>query len=333
MILSIVLLVAALICVVKSADWFLKAVDLLGKHFKWPAFLVGVILVGFGTSLPELATSVSSIIQGTNNVAIANIIGSNMANILLVLGLSTFFLGTIKFKKDLINLDLPYLFCITVLFIILIFDGNLSLADGIVLLTGFVMYLVYSLSQHYITAKHSSMFQTVKMLFARKNKTEVKKDEKAKKAKDSNNIYQVVFLAIVSLIILALASRLTVESVLDIASYLGVGIEIVTFLTIALGTSLPELLVSFKALKQNKGDLVLGNIIGSSIFNILLVGGVSAVMSQQFIGVGVLFWSILGLFFATLIAILNGITKSIHAWEGAIFVMIYVALMLRIVSA
>ena len=159
------LLIISLAGVVKSAGWFLKAVEIIGKRLSLPPFILGVVLVGFGTSLPELATSLGSIISGTHNVAIANIIGSNMANVLLIIGISTFFLGTIKFKKNLIDLDLPHLFCISLLFAILIIDGNLSLADGFVLLGGFVLYLLYSLTQH--TAVTGGFFKVVKSLVSR----------------------------------------------------------------------------------------------------------------------------------------------------------------------
>ena len=109
-------------------------------------------------------------------------------------------------------------------------------------------------------------------------------------------------------------------------------VDIVTFVTIALGTSLPELLVTFKALKKGQGDLVLGNIIGSSVFNILLVGGLAAVVHTQFIAPGILLWSLVGLITAALVAVLNGITREIHIWEGAVFIMLYVAIISKIVG-
>ena len=153
-----------------SADWFLKSVEIIGKRLNLPAFILGVVLVGFGTSLPELATSLSSVVSDTHNVTIANIIGSNMANILLILGISTFFLGTITFKKNLINLDLPHLFCISILFAILIIDGNLSLYDGLFLITGFFIYLLYNLTQN-LPKKDSGLPQALKALFKSKRPT------------------------------------------------------------------------------------------------------------------------------------------------------------------
>lgn len=323
----ILLLIVSLAGVVKSADWFLKAAEVIGKHFKLPPFVLGVLLVGFGTSLPELATSLGSVIGGTNNVTIANIIGSNMANILLILGISTFFLGTIKFKKNLIDLDLPHLFCISILFAILIFDGDLSRSDGAVLTSGFLIYLLYSLTQK-LPAGQLGLIPAARALF--KQKAAARKSKL--KTKPSGGLLKHIGLAAVSAIILAVAARFAVVSVLEIAAQVGWAVEVVTFVTIALGTSLPEILVSFKALRKGQGDLVLGNIIGSSVFNILLVGGLVSLVHPQFIDTGVLGWSIVGLVIAALVAILNGITKEIHAWEGAVFIMLYAALISKIIA-
>ena len=309
MILYVVLLAIALAGVIKSASWFLKAVEIIGQRFNLPAFILGVVLVGFGTSLPELATSIGSVVGGTHNVTIANIIGSNMANILLIAGVSTFFLGTITFKKDLINLDLPHLFCVSALFAILIVDGNLSLTDGITLLIGFVLYLLYSLT-HATPGVSGSLFKVVRGLFNRP------KSRTKRRPKDGHNMTLVFLGMIASIVVLALSSRLVVVGLLEIADRIDLAVDVVTFVTIAIGTSLPELLVTFKALKKGQGDLVLGNIIGSSVFNILMVGGLVSVIHTQFIDASILSWSIVGLLTAASVAILNGITKAIHVWEG-----------------
>ncbi len=107
MIWDIVILVVALVAVIQSADWFLGAAEKVGVTLRLPPFILGVILVGFGTSLPELATSIAAVADGVDTVTIANVAGSNIANVLVIIGLSTIALGTIKFDKDLIDLDLP----------------------------------------------------------------------------------------------------------------------------------------------------------------------------------------------------------------------------------
>ena len=326
MLANLIALIVSLAAVVKGADWFLGSVEAVGRRFRLPPFVLGVLLVGFGTSLPELATSISSIASDNHNVAIANIIGSNMANILLILGISTFFLGTIRFKKDLINLDLPHLFCVSVLFGLLIIDGNLSFYDGLALATGFVVYLLYSLSQKSPGGQRQGLWQVVRKLFNRSSASP------AGKAPAEKHFGRSLLLMCVSIVILAAASRLAVESMLNIANIVDLAVEVVTFVTIALGTSLPELLVTFKALRKGKGDLVLGNIIGSSVFNILLVGGVAALIHPQLIDGAVLGWSLVGLMTATAVLVFNGITKNIHVWEGVIFILIYIGLISKIVA-
>ena len=137
MALDIIILVAALAGVVKGADWFLGSAEKVGVSLRLPPFILGVILVGFGTSLPELATSIAAVADGVDNVTIANVAGSNIANVLVILGISTIVLGTIKFDKNLIDLDIPIMIGVTALFSILIVDGGLSRFDGIILLLGF----------------------------------------------------------------------------------------------------------------------------------------------------------------------------------------------------
>ncbi len=144
MLLDILILVVAIAGVVKGADWFLGSAEKVGVSLHLPPFILGVVLVGFGTSLPELTTSLAAISNDVNNITIANIAGSNIANILLILGISTIALGTIKFSKNLIEIDIPLLLGITALFCLMIVDGSLIAAEAGILLAGFIGYMVYS---------------------------------------------------------------------------------------------------------------------------------------------------------------------------------------------
>ena len=326
MLVNVLLLMFALYGVIKATDWFLNSSEIIGLKLRLSPFILGVLLVGFGTSLPELATSLTAVFNGTDNVAIANIIGSNLANILVIIGIATFFLGTISFDKDLIDLDLPHLLGVTVLFAILIVDGGLSLSDGVLLLVGFVVFLLYSLTHRENRVYRRGLVHLIATL-ARGSGG----NNKEKSTPIGSMTYATIVL-IASIIILALASRLAVVSLLGIAHSLNLQIDVVTFVTIALGTSLPELFISFKALKDGKGDVVLGNIIGSCIFNILLVGGIAAVISPQSIGSDILVWSIAGLVIASVLLMVNGITRQIHVWEGAVFILIYMALVSNIIT-
>lgn len=327
MILNVLVLMLALGSVIKAADWFLGAAESIGVRFALPPFVLGVLLVGFGTSLPELATSIAAVIDGVNNIAVANIVGSNLANMLLIVGISTFVLGTIKFDKDLIDLDLPLLFGVTALFAISIADGNLGSKDSLLLLTGFIGYIFYALFYKEEDAYHKGLLNLVRSLSR-------DTDSKGKVRPEVDSSLSTTLLILVgSVALLAGASAVSVDSLLSIVERLDVQVEVFTFFTVAIGTSLPELLVSYSALKDGKGDIVLGNIIGSSIFNILLIGGVSSALETQFIDLSLVAWSIVGLGVGTTMLVVSGITRRIHLWEGLVFLLVYVAVAIQLISA
>ena len=325
----VILLFASLFGVVKGADYFLEAAKKVGHHLGLPSFVVGVVLVGFGTSLPELATSVSSIVAGQHNVTLANIIGSNMANILLIVGLSTLLLGSLIYKKKIIHLDLPYLLGVTALFAILIIDGQLSWSDSLFLLVSFVFYIFYTCVDAKKSIQDQNLLGVIKGSFGGKDKSRQLKRAAGLTKKE---LFYQIAVALLAVVLLGLASRIAVLSMLEIAAIIQVGISVITFLTLALGTSLPELLVSFKTLKSGQSDLFLGNIIGSSIFNILLIGGITGLLHTQFLDADLIPWSITGLAVASIVFVVAGITQKIDIWQGSLFVVLYLALITQIVT-
>jgi len=325
MILDVLILVVALAGVVKGADWFLGAAEKVGVSLRLPPFILGVLLVGFGTSLPELATSIAGVIDGETTITIANIAGSNIANILVILGLTTIALGTIRFDKNLIDLDVPLLIGITALFCLMIVDGQLDRIDGVVLLIGFVGYVMYSIGYKEDKRHHKGLISLIAAL----SKGSEKKVEQHKKITTPATYV----LLIVSVAILALSSKFAVDALLNIVAEVSIGVDVLTFFALAIGTSLPELTVSIKALRQGKGDLVVGNVIGSSMFNILLIGGVASVFRTQEVGSSLIGFFIAGLGLSALLLMAGSISKRIHVWEGLIYILIYVTLASRIATA
>jgi cation:H+ antiporter len=325
MIWDILILVVALAGVVKGADWFLGAAEKVGVSLRLPPFILGVLLVGFGTSLPELATSISAVIDGVDTIAIANIAGSNIANVFVIIGLSTIALGTIKFDKNLIDLDVPIMIGITALFSIMIVDGALSRADGILLLLGFVGYIIYSLGYKEDKQHHKGLISLIAAL---------SKGTKTKVERQQNMIGPFTILILLgSVALLGLSSKFAVDALLDIVAQVDVGVGVLSFFALAIGTSLPELLVSVKALRQGKGDLVVGNIIGSSMFNVLLIGGFSSVLRPQAIDPALVGWIIAALGLSVLMLMVGSISKRIHLWEGFIYIMIYLTIASKIAAA
>jgi len=312
------LLVVALATVVKSADWFLGSAEKVGVTLRLSPFILGVVLVGFGTSLPELATSLAAVTAGVNDVSIPNVAGSNIANILIILGISTIALGTIKFDKDIIDLDIPLLLGVTALFCLLLVDGNLNRLDGIILLLGFVGYIIYAVGYKEDEKHHKGLISLI---------TALSKGSKTKVEKQQNIMgkYTVIIL-IASVALLGLSSKLAVDSMLNIVEEVNIGVAVFSFFALAIGTSLPELVVSIKSLRKGQGDIVVGNVVGSCMFNILLITGITSTITTQSAGQGLVPWFIVGLALSVTLLMASTISKRIHLWEGFIYLLIYLAI-------
>lgn len=325
MIVDVLLLVVALLAVVKSADWFLGAAEKVGVTLRLPPFILGVILVGFGTSLPELATSLAAVADNVDTVTIANVAGSNIANILIILGLSTIALGTIRFDKNLIDLDIPLLLGVTALFSLLIIDGGLSFSDGIILLVGFGGYMIYSLGYKEDKEHQKGLISLVAAL---------SKGSTSKVKKNKNLIGPFTILVLIfSVALLGFGSKVAVDSLLAIVEQVNVGVAVLSFFALAIGTSLPELVVSIKALRKGQGDLVVGNVIGSCMFNMLLIGGVASVLKPQAVDSALLPWMVVGLVLSVSLLMAGSISKRIHIWEGFVYVLIYMTIASNIIQA
>lgn len=318
MLIQILLLAVALATVVRSADWFLSSAEKVGVTLRLPPFILGVVLVGFGTSLPELATSMAAVSNGVNTVSIANVAGSNIANILLILGISTIALGTIKFDKNIIDLDVPILVGVTALFCLLLVDGDLNRMDGIILLLGFTGYIFYALGYKEDDQHHKGLIGLISAL-SKRSKVKVEQQQ------NIMGKYTVVIL-IASIILLGFSSKIAVDSLLNIVDEINIGVSVLSFFALAIGTSLPELVVSVKALRKGQGDLVVGNVVGSSMFNILLIAGLTSTITPQFIDPGLVVWVIVGLGLSAILLMASSISKRIHMWEGFTYILIYLAI-------
>lgn len=321
----LLILIASLLVVSKSADWFLRSAEKIGVALKLSPFLLGMILVGFGTSLPEMATSLAAIANDVNTVTLPNVMGSNLVNILVTVGVVSFVLGTIRFEKDLIDIDLPLLASATGLFAIMAIDGSVSRGEGIVLSIGFVSYLLYALLHREGKEFHRGLIYVVGSL------TRYKKGD-SETSKITNVKTSWITTLLISLVILAVSSKLAVDSAITIAEEFDILVDVVSFFAIAIGTSLPELVVSLRALRQRKGDIALGNIIGSSVFNLLFVAGIASMIAEQYVAESLLYWMLGGLGLSVLLVTLSGITKRIYVWEGFMFLLIYAAISLKILS-
>lgn len=319
MTLAALLFVAAILGVAKTADWFLSAAEKIGNYFHLPQFIMGVVLVGFGTSLPELTTSLAAVSSGEAGVTIGNILGSNIANVLVIIGISTLAVGTIRFNKEVVNIDSPLMMATIFFFALTMLDGQLGLIDGVMLLSAFIAYMAYSMFYKDSDEYHSGLARLLKAIFSRRDK------DTSKTAKTKLSIWTCVQL-VASLAGLALFSKISIDNLLVIVGEIGIAVGVVSFFALALGTSLPELAVSIKALRKGHGDTVIGNIIGSCMFNMLLIGGITSVVMPQTVTLPDGYWMVGGLIISGLLLVIATITKRMHIWEGAAFLFVYVAL-------
>ena len=255
-IIQIVLLIVGFVFLIKGSDFFVDGSSSIASLLKIPTIIVGLTIVSFGTSAPEAAVSITSSLAGNNAMAVSNVIGSNLFNILMVIGVSAL-LGDLLMEKSVLNKDLPFLVAITVLFAAFILIGwNITSIEGIILLAILIAYVLY-------------------LIRSSKKSKDANKVEKAKLSLPVSIIFIVVGLAGI-----ILGGDLVVKSASSIAMALGMSETLVGLTIVAIGTSLPELVTSLTALKKGENQIVIGNVIGSNIFNILFVLGASSAISE-----------------------------------------------------
>ncbi len=322
---NILLLIAGFIMLVKGADWFVDSAASLAKKIHIPELVIGLTLVAFGTSAPELSVSLTSALKtASNGITIGNVVGSNIMNIVLILGLTSV-LCKIPCQRNSLILDIPYMLMATVLFIILGCIGNqFSQIDGIILVGLLIVYIAILVI---ISIKQKTN------LFSENSEETDSKDSltgiRGFIKTISDKAWFLILLVLTGLVCIIYGSDLVVKSATNIAKYCGVSDRIIGLTMIALGTSLPELVTSVTAARKGKTDIAIGNIIGSNIFNILCVAGVSACfVSISF--KGFFLDSIEALISALLLALLCYLPgHTIKRWGGFLLLAFYIAFMAK----
>ena len=294
--------VTALALLVKSADWTVEGASRVGEALHLPPLIIGILLVGLGTSLPELSSSLAAVLSHQTGIVTANVIGSNIANILLVLGVALLLSRGIQIKRKVVYIDSTILLGVSLAFLFMAKDGKISLLEGIILFSSAIGYLFYNLSQ--------------------------RKDKKLWTSKTSSLKIKDILLVLLGFGGLALGAEYTIRSLVHIAAGLGVSNAVMAVTALAIGTSLPELAVSIRGALAKKYDLIIGNIIGSNVFNILLIIGLSSLVhpllvSPLMVKVGLPFLAM-----ATFLFIFSGDAAlfsrlRIAAWQGAIYLSLY----------
>ncbi len=255
LLLQFVLLVAGFVMLVKGADWFVDGAAGFAEKFGIPHLVVGLTIVAMGTSAPEAAVSINAALKGSAGITIGNVVGSNIMNILLILGI-TAVICALQVKASTVKIEIPFLILVSLVLLVFGVTGNqITFIEGIGLAVLFVIYLTYL----FFSAKN--------------NREEVNDDMK------NEPVWKLLLTAVVGLVLVVVGSDVTVNAAEKIALAAGMSERLVGLTIIAFGTSLPELVTSSSAALKGKADIAIGNIVGSNIFNILFVVGITALIT------------------------------------------------------
>jgi len=317
---TFVYLVAGLVLLVAGAEVLVRGAAKLAAQFGISPLVIGLTVVAFGTSAPETAVSVQASLNGSGDIAIGNVVGSNIANVLLILGM-TALVAPLVVSRQLIRLDVPIMIGASLVTFGLAWDGELSRIDGALLFTAVVAYTLFL-----IISSRREKAAEVDDEFAK----EFGLDEPAKPHAGLIN----AGLVIAGLVLLVVGSNFLVEGAVALARALGLSELVIGLTVIAIGTSLPELATSIMAAFRGERDIAVGNIVGSNIFNLLCVLGLASLVSPQAIGVSS---NALAFDFPVMIAVAVACLPIFFAgycikrWEGALFLAYYVAYTLYLV--
>lgn len=293
--------VFSLFILIKGADVFVEEAKTIGVKMGMSPFAIGVLIVGIGTSLPELASSLAAVYNNETTMVTANVVGSNITNILLIVGLLALISPKIVIRRDLMKSELPIFVIATTHFLFIIHDGIVTRVESFLLLGTFAAYLWY------IIKEPPSDLEVIE---------EVSKE-------DNSNLFKSIALLVVGLVAIVLGAHFTVYSAIEMASLIGVPISIVTILGIAIGTSLPELAASFKAIKIGDSDLAIGNIFGSNVMNMLFVVGLPAFFTNLLVDNVVMEMGMYILLATSVIFFVHGLSRRLMRWEGAMLLLFF----------
>jgi cation:H+ antiporter len=255
-VLQMALLVVGFVLLVKGADWFVEGASGVAEKFGIPQLVIGLTIVAMGTSLPEAAVSVSAALKGSADITIGNVVGSNIMNVLLILGL-TALIRPIAVQKSTVKYEIPFVILVSVVLLGIGYtDSTVGRLDGVILWVLFILYLLY--------------------LWKMSKNGENGQEEEENKP---TPVWKMILLILVGGAMIVIGSDLAVDAASELARIFGMSERLIGLTIVAFGTSLPELVTSVTASLRGKADLAVGNIVGSNIFNILFVVGTSALIT------------------------------------------------------
>ena len=311
MILDIVYILLGLALLVKGGDYLVDGSVAIAKRAKLSEMVIGLTVVGFGTSMPELLVSAQSAWMGNSGIAIGNVVGSNISNIALILGLTSI-VNVIPAQKITLKIDLPFMLLSFVLFVAIAMTGSLGRIAGVIGVLMLICFVSYQVRQ-------SRKANKAKEAIAKEN-------PEANEDAEPMALWKAILLVIVSFLAMVFGANILVEGASNIARLLGVTDRIIGLTIVAIGTSLPELFSSVMAAIKGKTDMAIGNIIGSGTFNILCVIGVSSIITPIMgTNIGFAFDYALMIFLGVLLWLFLRSKHLLERWEGFVLTVIYIA--------
>ncbi len=293
-----VMLAMSLFVLIKGADVFLDGAKLVGRALGMSAFAIGILIVGFGTSLPELASSIAAVFQGATELVAANVVGSNITNILLIVGLMAVIAGRLAFNQDILKTELPLFVISQAILVAVIADGAVDRIDAGFVLAIFGAYLWYII-------------------------VESKQGEDDGEAKPKLQT-KTILMMVLGLGAVLVGAHYTVEMAVNIATALSVPIGLVSITAVAIGTSLPELMVGIQSVRRRDMEMAVGNIFGSNTFNALVVLGIPALIAPLVVDTVVLGLGIWFMLAASLMIFVIGLSRQVMRWEGLMMLIFFV---------
>ncbi len=300
------MLAVSLYVLIKGADVFLDGAKQVGRSLGMSTFAIGILIVGFGTSLPELASSVAAVFQGSTELVAANVIGSNITNILLIIGLGAVIAGRIAFNQDILKTELPLFVISQAILVAVVIDGAVDRVEAGFLLAVFGAYLWYIM-------------------------VESKSGEKEEGERVKISL-PLVLTMLIGLGAVLVGAHYTVEMAVNIATALAVPIGLVSITAVAVGTSLPELMVTIQSVRKRDMEVAVGNIFGSNTFNALVVMGIPAMIAPLVVDTVVLGLGLWYMIAASLMIFVIGLSRQVMRWEGLMMLIFFVFFLTKLTA-
>ena len=297
-VIQLFLVALGFVMLAKGADWFVDGSSGIAEKFGIPQLIIGLTVVAMGTSAPEVAVSLSAALKGSADITVGNVVGSNILNVLVVLGVSALF-TPLTVADSTIRVDIPMVLLGSVLLLALGWGGTLSRGSGLIILTIFIGYMAYLILS---AARHK---------------------EETPETHQKWSVWYALLLAVVGLALIVWGSNIAVDAATVLATIWGMSPRFIGLTVVAFGTSLPELFTSVVAARKGNADIAIGNIVGSNIFNLFFVVGLSALITPVPFQRKFVFDTLVTIGITVLLWLCCRKDKKLHRWAGGLFLLCY----------